>query len=466
MPLYVFRITQEHATFRVPSLLSISQVYGFPIRFVSEDKTRGVLVLELEKEEDVDKILERETLVMSVAELYAEGATYDELRINLESSLAVLDPYKYASFKMSMESANHNVPERRQRETFESLSYTKLEGKILMKSPDVEFVIYEDYDLVQANSPEERLARDGNFVRVYFGRKIGHGRARQLVISHSVKTRAYFGNTAMEAQMGFLMAGQALPAPGKLIYDPFVGTGSMLYSCAHWGAYVMGSDIDGRQIRGKKKGKGVKPGILRSAEQYGTADQFLDFGVYDVTKSPIRRGGWLDAIITDPPYGVRAGAKRLGKAKRAPREEPYLLPDGTYSHLNPDYLPPSRPYELANLTLDLILLARWLLVPRGRLVFFLPTVNEDYDEIDVPQVEGMRELKIGEGSVQDFGKWGRRLITMEKTAENDGPPPTFEDHEEFEEGGAEKLPGHFGFNKRYMSGFAPKSENASPTRIA
>lgn len=128
--------------------------------------------------------------------------------------------------------------------------------------------------------------------------------------------------------------------------------------------------------------------------------------------------------------GVRAGAKRLGRkeGKKPLREEPYQLPDGTYSHeyvvissikhyigiltsfsRRSDYIPPSRPYELANLTLDLILLARWILVPKGRLVFFLPTVNEDYDEIDIPKVEGMRELKIGDGSVQDFGKWGRRV---------------------------------------------------------
>lgn len=81
----------------------------------------------------------------------------------------------------------------------------------------------------------------------------------------------------------------------------------------------------------------------------------------------------------------------------------------TFIFRRSDYIPPSRPYELANLTLDLILLARWILVPKGRLVFFLPTVNEDYDEIDIPKVEGMRELKIGDGSVQDFGKWGRRV---------------------------------------------------------
>ena len=120
-------------------------------------------------------------------------------------------------------------------------------------------------------------------------------------------------------------------------------------------------------------------------------------------------------------------------------------------HRQPGYLPPFRPYEMVNLTLDLILLARYLLVPKGRLVFFLPTVTEEYSAIDIPVVEGMRELKFGEGSVQNFGKWGRRvghayldyqsrvevtrltsdvkLITMEKTAVDDGQPPEFGDHE-------------------------------------
>lgn len=41
--------------------------------------------------------------------------------------------------------------------------------------------------------------------------------------------------------------------------------------------------------------------MIRSAEQYGLADKFLDLMTFDVTRSPMRRGGWLDAIITDPP---------------------------------------------------------------------------------------------------------------------------------------------------------------------
>lgn len=64
MPLYALRVCLEHLTFRIPSFLSISQLYGFPIKFVSEDLDRGILVVELERDEDVDKLLERGVLIL------------------------------------------------------------------------------------------------------------------------------------------------------------------------------------------------------------------------------------------------------------------------------------------------------------------------------------------------------------------------------------------------------------------
>ena len=48
------------------------------------------------------------------------------------------------------------------------------------------------------------------------------------------------------------------------------------------------------------------------------------------------------------------------------------------------------------------------------MVFFLPTVTEEYDAIDIPVVEGMEELKWEDGSVQEFGKWGRRVSLTER----------------------------------------------------
>ena len=48
------------------------------------------------------------------------------------------------------------------------------------------------------------------------------------------------------------------------------------------------------------------PGIMRAAAQYGVSDKLLGCMTYDVTRNPMRRGGWLDAIITDPPCQLPA----------------------------------------------------------------------------------------------------------------------------------------------------------------
>lgn len=67
-----------------------------------------------------------------------------------------------------------------------------------------------------------------------------------------------------------------------------------------------------------------------------------------------------------------------------------------------------RPYDLSDLARDLVLLARYMLRPRGRLVFFLPTVTDEYEELDVQTMlcDGM---ELVANSLQNFGSWGRRV---------------------------------------------------------
>src|SRR5258708_23659856 len=74
------------------------------------------------------------------------------------------------------------------------------------------------------------------------------------------------------------------------------------------------------------------------------------------------------------------------------------------------YVPPTKPYELSALAADLVILARYLLKPGGRLVFFLPTVIDEYKELDLDSVlcDGMQVIA---NSLQDFGAWGRRVRT-------------------------------------------------------
>jgi tRNA (guanine10-N2)-methyltransferase len=118
----------------------------------------------------------------------------------------------------------------------------------------------------------------------------------------------------MDAELSLIMANQALARPGSIILDPFVGTGSFLISCSHFGAFTLGSDIDGRQI----KGTGEKTGIQSNISQYSLGNRVLGTLVSDIAHHPWKDGEWFDAIVCDPPYGVRAGAKKIASTNLSP----------------------------------------------------------------------------------------------------------------------------------------------------
>jgi tRNA (guanine10-N2)-methyltransferase len=71
----------------------------------------------------------------------------------------------------------------------------------------------------------------------------------------------------------------------------------------------------------------------------------------------------VDAIVTDPPYGVRAGARKsvhLPYKARVPGR---------------DHFPHTDPYTLAECLADLLESAARLLRLGGRLVYFLPVTS-------------------------------------------------------------------------------------------
>jgi len=206
------------------------------------------------------------------------------------------------------------------------------------------------------------------------------------------------------------------------------------------------------------RGKEDEPGIRRAAVQYDVASRIIDLCTYDVTNNPLRCGELFDAILTDPPYGVRAGAKRLGRKntdkrilKRRPEQEI------AESKALTQYLPPTQPYELSSLVFDLVRYARYLLKPGGRLVFFLPTVTEEYTEVDVFTML-CKGMEVIANSVQDFGSWGRRLITIRKTTSEKYPSPfelpvNDEGSDRTDERQSGHIPAHRDFREKYFRGF-------------
>lgn len=260
--------------------------------------------------------MERSILSFAIHELWGAGEDYNTLHADVRSRTEHLwENYKVESFRFTFDSFQGSRPNQEQRDLIESFSYMAFEGPIVLSTPAHKFRVFEHYEL-DAKTPS----------RVFLGRQVAES-GRKAMAKYDLKKRSYISTTSMDAELSLVTANMALAAPGQLIYDPFMGTGSFPLSCAHFGATVFGSDMDGRSIRGKKE-RNVKGNF----KQYGTSSRYLDGFVSDLTNTPLRTDRFLDAIVCDPPYGVREGLKVLGSIREDLKKE-VILADGTLAHL-------------------------------------------------------------------------------------------------------------------------------------
>lgn len=264
---------------------------------------------------------------MTIHELWGSGATLEELHASVRKTTSHLwKTYLQCSFKFSMDSYQGSRSAEKRVSLFNTFAYLGFQGPIRMKRPDEEFTLFEDWppDSVPLGIP------DPNFF--YLGRYVGTSARDVLPKKLDLKKRRYISTTSMDAELCLITANIVMAAPGKIVYDPFVGTGSFPLACAEYGALTFGSDIDGRSIRGSGK-----KSLRANFEQYSLLDGLGGMFSADLTNSPIRRqplggitdgiqGRLFDAIICDPPYGVREGLFVLGV--RDPKKSPWIIPKG------------------------------------------------------------------------------------------------------------------------------------------
>lgn len=268
-------------------------------------------------------------------------------------------------------------------------------GPVLLDESRVEvkFQIFEDF-----SHPQEPTS--------YFGIFIADG-ARDMISKYNVKKRPYIGTTSMDAELSLIMANMGCIKLNKTLgNDPFAGTGSLLLAMSAMGAYTVGSEIDPRQLRGGAAfDKSKRPHWDRTLQchttkavsdwwsnviHYGLEGRVLDCIVGDVANQFFSRGKLFDCIVTDPPYGIRAGARKTLDKQ---------LGFGGQLHFD-------------SIIGALLNYAAMTLKLGGRLVFWFPVIPED--EIPNP---AHPSFTLRYCSTQECGKWARRLLTMEKTDE-------------------------------------------------
>ncbi|KAI4140820.1 MAG: hypothetical protein LQ341_003690 [Variospora aurantia] len=391
---YLVRFAQIHESFRIPELQALADLFGIDVAFADYSQYSPHCVVRLRDRDAARNLISRSILTQGIYELWGTGSTYDELHADTRRRTSNLwQNYKSASFKFEVQAFMATRSLSEQNDLITSFSYLGFKGPIKLRNPEQTFCVFEDWDW-GGSAPK----------KIYFGRFVG-GSSRSILDTYTLKKRKYLSTTSMDSELALITANLTHAAPGRLFHDPFVGTGSFLVACAHFGACTMGSDIDGRAVRGKN-GRN----IFTNFGQYDLVGGYLDMFVADLTHAPLRGSRFLDGIICDPPYGVREGLKVLGSRDGGSKEVKYI--DGEPAHLQDHYLPPKKPYGFEAMLNDILDFAAETLVESGRLSLWMPTANDEgAGDLEIPKHACLEMTSV---CVQAFNKWSRRLLTYQK----------------------------------------------------
>ncbi|XP_009983619.1 PREDICTED: tRNA (guanine(10)-N2)-methyltransferase homolog, partial [Tauraco erythrolophus] len=393
----------------VPEITSLLSLYGG--QFSGEQEMRinsPFWILSIPSEEMARGLMKRTVCAKSIFELWGHGRSAEELYGSLKNyPMDKMLPYLQSdsTYKVHIHTFNKTLTQAQKIKKIDALEFLPFKGKVNLKNPEHIFWILEDYGMDPNNVPEEPF-------HLYFGRWIADGQ-RELIESYSVKKRHFIGNTSMDACLSFIMANHGRVKPDDVVYDPFVGTGGLLISSAHFGAYVCGADIDyntihglGKASRKNQKWRGPDENIRANLRQYGLEKYYLDALVADSSRPIWRKGMLFDAIVTDPPYGIREATRRMGSQKETVKS----AERSTENHVFV-----SSSYHLSDIFFDLLKFAAEYLVMGGRLVYWLPIYRPEYTEEIIPCHPCLKLISNCEQMLSSHTS--RRLITMEKVKE-------------------------------------------------
>ena len=404
---FVSEDKQHYGDFRLAEFFSVLELVGVNVNDSTHcvsnfklDIADSYLEIYLKGDDIVLKILERCVMVKAVYEIWEQDENAEKLLITLKKKdWKCYEQYfaREISFSIKIETYGRVTKQEQKVELMKQLKFLPLLGKVDLKSPMVTFCILFNYPL--PNCSENHLNRD-LMIQAYFGRLIGEGQ-RNLCAHYTLKKRNFLSPTATDACLALLMANQGKVTNCSLVVDPFVGSGSLMIAAAHFKATCIGSDIDYYMVKGKDS-----VDIRTNFKQYQLVlPEILQI---DQSRSPFRLNMRVDAIICDPPYGIRAGAKKVLTIEAA---KPILSNKGDFSE---PHIPQLGRYEVQDVMIDLLEFAARSLVLQGRLVYLYPTTSE-YKDSDLPSHPCLRVIFNSEQILQ--GIFRRRCITMVKIRE-------------------------------------------------
>mmetsp|Transcript_40151 Transcript_40151/g.89077 ORF Transcript_40151/g.89077 Transcript_40151/m.89077 type:complete len:494 (+) Transcript_40151:82-1563(+) len=407
---YLCHFVLRFLNFRLPDVESVAEMFGCSIdqlcwrRPYGNDPLSPFWYLKLPSEEVARKVADRSMLTRGLFEVWGEGADWSALQADILSRPAAQrEPWmrEDQTFRVVMDAYGRSLSMQEQVAEIQKLAFLPFKGRVDLKKPQVKLWLVmagaSSNDGIPGEVPD----------RLYLCREVALSN-RSLLGTYSLAKRAYIGPTSMDCEMAFLMANMAKVNRGQLVLDPYAGTGSILIAMAHFGAQVMGTDIDIKVIkRGRKDSGGRQVDLYSNFEQYNLTGRLGGLLRLDLHTCPFRPGieEIFHAIVGDPPYGVRAGGR-----KSVPKPEVEIRDRSTH-------IPSTDPYTLGECLRDLLDFAARTLLVGGRLVYFFPASVEDYQESEIPTHPALTLIANTEQNLTR--RYSRRLMTMQKVNKYD-----------------------------------------------
>ena len=271
---------------------------------------QSIISVQLPSEGHAHLLNQRAILIKGIIDDLGTAPSMDALLNNGGLNRAKLSTLSDKRFMFKVEGLGRSISRQEQVEIIERFNDTDLSAEnVDLSNPEITFHLIDD----SWNN------------KIFFGRQVSQQRnesGQSFFAKYDLNKRPYLGPTSTDHELAFLMANQAQVKAGDLVYDPFVGSGSIAIAMAHFGALVLGSDLDERVLKGWAVGrKTYNKGVTTKVNEDEKYDIFTNFKYYglpmpeiftqDVLKPQLR--GKLDAIVCDPPYGIRVRSKKLRK---------------------------------------------------------------------------------------------------------------------------------------------------------
>ena len=445
---FLVHFADELLSFRWPEIDALTSLYGLSI--VWREKTlKPFAVAESASESAIRTLCSRSVLIMSTHELWCDSNATTASSINTntkqllfdrmsESSL-ISDPvYRDSSFRVTVHTFNRKTCLKEKIDRIEALSpYLPFNGPVDLSTPSNEFVYMEYYAReYRAGKSEEEPTE------LYFGRFLCQSSIRYSVHKFSLKDRKFISNTSMDPKLCFLMCNIGKVDQHHVVLDPFVGSGSILVAAAASGAAaVFGSDIDYKLVHGLSRP--TRPFVLKRSpgenllgnlNQYNLSSAYGDVVLADASRPVFWPSFHFDAILCDPPYGIREASERVGRRRKGSHGDDEEIEEKIPEHLLDKHFPAKTRYNLRDIIQDLLNFASQSLAPGARLVFWMPVLRNnrqpngssnggdgvnlcDNQNFEVPHHPNLEHICTCEQSLTR--QVSRVLICLEKKADCD-----------------------------------------------